>query len=96
MSAFKIGDSRFRPTLGVSGEKRPEKKDAAPSAAPPKGGCDKASIRRSPLAVMPRIGTVAGQETRRMQGGAVETLLRDSAKELDEYFTRAYGFDGDD
>lgn len=93
MSTFKIGGSPLRPAAGVSNGKKVEKKTERQDAAPTKGGFDRTSINRNPLAVMPRMSTFGGQDAKQVQSAAVETLLRDSAKELDDYFTKAYGFD---
>ncbi len=96
MSAFKIDGSLFRPAPGISGSKKTEKDSAGKSAAPSMGGFDRTSFNRNPLAVMPRMSTVGGQNAQHVQGETVETMLRDSAAELDDYFTKAYGFDEND
>ncbi len=94
MSAFKIGGSPFRSPSGVAGGKRPESKVKPESAAPAsKNAYDTASFQTNRLAVMPRMSTVGGPSAQRVPGEAVESLLRDSAAELDDYFTKAYGFD---
>lgn len=96
MSAFKIGGSPFRPASGVGGGRKTEKKSAMQGAAPAKSGFDRALLQHSPTAVMPRMGMVLGQDMQHVQGEAVETLLRGSAAELNGYFTKALGFDGED
>ncbi len=92
MSAFKIGGSPLRPTPEVAGVKKPKAKETAHAAAPSKGGFDTASVDPNRLAVMPRMSTVSSGSAQRVQGQTVESLLRDSAAELDDYFTTAYGF----
>lgn len=94
MSAFKIGDSPFRPTGGVSNSKKPEPKAEEKAAAPLKGAYDMVNVRANRLAAMPRMGAVGRQSAQHVRGGAVESLLKESAAELDDYFTGAYGFDG--
>ncbi len=91
MSAFQIGNSPFRPTQGVTGGKKPERK-AEETAAPRKGSFDQGSFHANPLAVMPRMSALGGQTAQLERGEAVESLLRDSSAELDDYFTKAYGF----
>lgn len=89
---FKIGDSHVRPTTAVTNGKKPEIKKEAESAAPQKGGFDTASFRKGPLAVMPRMSSVTSHASQEAQGKTVETLLKDSAAELDDFFTKGYGF----
>ncbi|MBE7007929.1 MAG: hypothetical protein E7422_02080 [Ruminococcaceae bacterium] len=92
MSPFKIGDSQFRPVSNVSGKKLKEKE--APQSAPPsKSAFDTASVNSNRLAVMPRMSTVGGQDAQHVQSKTVESLLKDSAAELDEFFAKGYGFD---
>lgn len=93
MSAFKIGGSPFRPASEITGSKKVKTTEAAPGAAPSKGGFDTASVNPNRLAVMPRMSAVGGNSVQHMRGETVETMLRESAQELDDYFTRAYGFD---
>ena len=62
------------------------------NSAPPRAGFDTASVDPNRLAVMPRISSVGGNSSQRVQGETVEALLRDSAAELDDFFTSAYGF----
>ena len=90
MSAFKIGGSLFRPSPGVSGGKKQEGKAPAENAAPQKNGFD--TVKLNKLAVMPRMSSMTGQGAERLQSEAVEALLKDSAAEMDDYFTEAYGF----
>ena len=90
MSAFKIGGSLFRPASGVSNSKKPEAKEPVKSAGPPKGGYDTVKLNR--LAVMPRMSSLDGQSAERLQSGTVESLLKESTEELDDYFAKAYGF----
>lgn len=90
--ALKIGDASLRPVLDAGSGKRTEKKAPAESAAPAKGGFDTADFRANRLAVMPRMSSVGGRSAQRVQSGAVETLLKGSAEELDDYFAEAYGF----
>lgn len=94
MSVFKIGGSQFRPTGGVSGGREAEKKPEEKSAAS-KSGYDTVKFRDNRLAVMPRMSAVGGESSQRLRGETVETLLKASAPELDDYFSRAYGFDKD-
>ena len=92
MSAFKIGGSPFRPTSDITAGKKPKSKETAQSDAPSKSAFDTASVHPNRLAVMPRMSTVSGNTAQHVQGGTVESMLRDSAAELDDYFSRAYGF----
>ena len=92
MTAFKIGGSSFRPAQGASNSKKPETRSGEADAAPVKGGLDSMDFRANPLAVMPRMSSVGGQTAQHVQGGTVETLLKDQASALDDYFTDAYGF----
>lgn len=96
----KIGGSPLKNVPGVAGGKKAERKPAqeklAPEkAAPSRGGFDTASVNANRLAVMPRMSALGGEDAKRVQSAAVETLLHDSAKELDDYFTKAYGFDAE-
>ena len=93
MSAFRIGGFSFRPASGVAAEKKVKPQETAQSEAPRKGAFDTANVNAGPLAVMPRMSAVGDSAARQVKGGAVETLLRDSAEELDGYFARAYGFE---
>ncbi len=93
MSAFRIGGFSFRPASGVAAEKKVKPQETAQSEAPRKGGFDTANVNAGPLAVMPRMGAVGDSAAQQAKGSAVETLLRDSAAELDDYFAGAYGFD---
>lgn len=93
MSAFKIGDSLFRPTSNVSKTKKTKATDESKSPALSRSAFDTAGISANPLTVMPRMSSIGGQDTQRLQSEAVESFLRESAAELDDYFTRAYGFD---
>ena len=92
MSAFKIGGSRFNPASGVSNTKKNElaKAEEEQFAQRKGGGFDTVKLNR--LAVMPRMSAAAGQSAERLRGEAVESLLKDSAAELDDYFSEAYGF----
>ncbi|MBE7005052.1 MAG: hypothetical protein E7425_12400 [Ruminococcaceae bacterium] len=92
MSAFKIGGSPFRPASEISSAKKLKAKETSHSAAPSRGGFDTASVNPNRLAVMPRMSTVSGESAQHVQGEAVEALLRGAAKELDDYFSSAYGF----
>lgn len=95
MSAFKIGGFSFRSTNGVSGAKKPESKTDEKAAAPSSGKTDSVELRPNRLAVMPRMSTINGQTVQHARSETVESLLKDSAAELDEYFSKAYGFDKD-
>ena len=92
MSVFKIGGSSIRPMSGASGGAKTEKKTAQ-DPSPSKSGFDTASINANPLAVMPRMSLIRENSAQHLQGETVETLLRNSAAELDDYFTAGYGFD---
>lgn len=93
MSAFTIGESPFRPAAGVTGSRKPQEKEAPQNgAAPARASFDTATITPGALAAMPRLGAVGGQDAQRVQSETVEGLLRDSAAELDDFFTGAYGF----
>ena len=92
MTAFKIGGAPLQSVPGASKSKKPETATPGESAAAPKGGFDTAAFR--PFAAMPRMGMGAadGKEAERTRSAAVESLLRDSSAELDDYFATAYGF----
>lgn len=93
MTDFKIGGAPLRPTPEAAGAKKTTAKEQArEAAAPSKGGFDTASVNPNRLAVMPRMSKIGGESAQCIQGEAVETLLRDAAAELDDYFTKAYGF----
>lgn len=93
MSAFKIGGSPFRPANGVSNTQKPEKKVGETGTAAAKNGeFDTVNFRANRLAVMPRMSSLGTQSAQQAQGKAVESLLKDSAAELDDYFAGAYGF----
>ena len=93
MSAFQIGGSPFRPMSDVTASKKPKAKETAQNDAPPKGAFDTVSVSHNRLAAMPRMGSVSGNTAQHVQGGTVESMLRDSAAELDDYFSKAYGFE---
>ena len=90
MTAFKIGGAPLKPMSEVSKGKRPEAAAPEESAAAPKGGFDTAAFR--PFAAMPRMGAAGGKEAERARSAAVESMLRDSSAEIDDYFATAYGF----
>ena len=91
MTAFKIGGAPLKPMSEVSKGKRPEAAAPEESAAAPKGGFDTAAFR--PFAGMPRMGAAGGgKEAERARSAAVESMLRDSSEEIDDYFASAYGF----
>ena len=92
MSAFKIGGFSFRPTHGVSNVKKADSKAIERSEELSRSKADSMELRSNRLAVMPRMSTVNGNSAQHVQGETVESMLRDSAKELDDYFSRAYGF----
>lgn len=92
MSIFQIGGSLFRPTNGVTNSKKPEKKPEEKDVELSKSAYDSVKFRDNPLAAMPRMSTVSGESAQRMRGETVESLLKDSATELDDYFSKAYGF----
>lgn len=92
MTAYKIGGPSFRPAQGVSKSKKPAAKPDETGAAPVKSGLDSMEHRANPLAVMPRMSGVGAQTAQHVQGGTVESMLRDQASELDDYFSGAYGF----
>lgn len=94
MTAFKIGGSPLRPTPEAGGVKKAKTVEQAQSgAAPAKGGFDTANVDPNRLALMPRMSKVGGESAQCVKGEAVESLLRDAAKELDDYFSKAYGFE---
>lgn len=95
MSAFKIGGFSFRSANGVSNVKKPENKAEEKDASPSQGKVDSVELRANRLAVMPRMSTISGQTAQHVQGETMESLLKDSAAELDDYFSKAYGFDKD-
>lgn len=90
MTAFKIGGTPLQPVSGTSKSKKPEAAAPGENAAAPKGGFDTAAFR--PFAAMPRMGAMGGKEAERARSAAVESLLRDSSAEIDDYFASAYGF----
>ena len=90
MTAFKIGGAPLKPVSEVSKSKKPEAAALEESAAAPKSGFDTAAFR--PFAAMPRMGAAGGKEAERTRSAAVESLLRDSSEEIDDYFASAYGF----
>lgn len=92
MSAFKIGGFSFRPTHGVSNVKKADSKAIERSEELSRSKADSMELRPNRLAVMPRMSTISGQTTQHLQSGTVESLLKDSAAELDDYFSKAYGF----
>ena len=90
MTAFKIGGAPLKPVSGTSQSKKPEAVGPEESSVAPKGGFDTAAFR--PFAAMPRMGAAGGKEAERARSAAVESLLRDSSAEIDDYFAAAYGF----
>ena len=90
MTAFKIGGGPPKPVSGASQRKKTEVAAQGESPAAPKSGFDTAAFR--PFAAMPRLGGADGKEAERARSAAVESLLRDSSAEIDDYFTAAYGF----
>ena len=91
MTAFKIGGAPPQPMSEISkSKKKPEAAAPEESAAAPKGSFDTAAFR--PFVAMPRMGTAGGKEAERTRSAAVESLLRDSSEEIDDYFASAYGF----
>ena len=90
MTAFKIGGTPPQPVSGASKSKKPEAAAPEENAAAPKSGFDTAAFR--PFAAMPRMGAAGGKEAERARSAAVESMLRDSSKEIDDYFVSAYGF----
>ena len=56
---------------------------------------DTASVNPNRLAVMPRMSAISSGGAQQIKSETVESMLRDSAAELDDYFTKAYGFDPD-
>ena len=90
MTAFKIGGAPLQSVPGASKSKIPETAVPEESAAAPKSSFDTAAFR--PFAAMPRIGAAGGKEAERARSAAVESLLRDSSAEIDDYFAAAYGF----
>ncbi|MBE7003967.1 MAG: hypothetical protein E7425_06745 [Ruminococcaceae bacterium] len=96
MSAFKIGGFPSRPTSEIAGSKKLKAKETAQqSAAPTKSAFDTASVNPNRLAVMPRMSTITSGSAQQIKSETVESMLRDSAAELDDYFTKAYGFEPD-
>ena len=93
MSALKIGGSPFRPASGVSGGKKTEAKAETNGASPSRGTYDTTDLHPNRLAVMPRMSALGSQNAQQAQGSAVETLLKESAAEVDDYFSNAYGFE---
>ena len=92
MSPFRIGNSQFRPTSEITGGKKPKAAKEAAAEAPRQGEFDTASVNPNRLAVMPRMSAAGSGDAQGIKGSAVEALLRDSAQELDDYFSSAYGF----
>lgn len=92
MFSFKIGGSPVRPTSDAAAGKKLKTKETAQAAEPSRSGFDTAVVNTQRLTVMPRMSTVNGNSAQHVQGETVESMLRDSAKELDDYFSRAYGF----
>lgn len=92
MSPIKIGSSQFRPTSEITGGKKPAAAKEAAVEAPRQGEYDTASVNPNRLAVMPRMSTAGSGSAQSLKGSTVESLLRDSARELDDYFSSAYGF----
>lgn len=90
MTAFKIGGAPLQPVSGASKSKTPEAAAPEESAAASKGGFDTAAFR--PFAAMPRMGAAGSKEAERARSAAVESMLRDSSAEIDDYFATAYGF----
>ena len=95
MSAFKIGGFAFRSWNGVFGLKKHEDKAEKKTVASTQRKTDSVELRPDRLAVMPRMSTIDRQTTQHIQGETIEAMLKDSAAELDTYFSAAYGFDGD-
>lgn len=90
MTAFKIGGAPLQPVSGASKSKKPVAAAPEESTAAPKGGFDTAAFR--PFVAMPRMGAAGGKEAERTRSAAVESMLRDSSAEIDDYFASAYGF----
>ena len=76
-------------------ERKNERKSDEKSVAPSQNKIDAVQLRFNRLAVMPRMNTINGKSLQHMQSEAIESLLKNSAGELDEYFSKAYGFDQD-
>lgn len=96
MSTFKIGGFSTRPASEITGSKKLKGKESTQqSAAPSKGAFDTASVNPNRLAVMPRMSAISSGGAQQIKSETVESMLRDSAAELDDYFTKAYGFDPD-
>ena len=96
MSALKIGGFPTRPASEITGSKKLKGKESTQqSAAPSKGAFDTASVSPNRLAVMPRLSTITSGGAQQLKSETVESVLRDSAAELDDYFIKAYGFDPD-
>ena len=92
MSAFKIGGFSFRPSHGVSSVKKPNRKAIESSKELSRSKVDSMEFRPNRLAVMPRMSSISGKTAQHLQSESVESLLKDSAAELDDYFSKAYGF----
>ena len=90
MTAVKIGGGPPKPVSGTPQSKKAGAAAPEENAAAPKGGFDTAAFR--PFAAMPRIGAAGGKEAERARSAAVESMLRDSSAEIDDYFASAYGF----
>ena len=90
MTAFKIGGAPLQSVPGASKSKKPEAAAPEENTAAPKRGFDTAAFR--PFAAMPRMDAVGGKEAERARSAAVESMLRNSSAEIDDYFASAYGF----
>lgn len=90
MTAFKIGGAPLQPVSRASKNKAAEAAAPEETGVAPKGGFDTAAFR--PFAAMPRMGAAGGKEAERARSAAVESMLRDSSAEIDDYFASAYGF----
>jgi len=94
MSAFKIGGLPSRPASEITGSKKLKTKESVQqSAEPSRSAFDAASVNPNRLAVMPRMSTITSIGVQQIKSEAVESVLRDSAAELDGLFTKAYGFE---
>lgn len=90
MTAFKIGGAPIKPVSGAAQSKKSEATAPEEKASAPKGGFDTAAFR--PFAATPRMGAANGKEAERAHSAAVESMLRNSSAEIDDYFASAYGF----
>lgn len=95
MSAFKIGGFSFRSANDISRAKKAESKSDEQAAAPCQSKTDSVELCPNRLSVMPRMNTIGGKSMQHMHGETVESLLKDSAAELDAFFSKAYGFNQD-